>query len=536
MSVTVKRHVYSNGLNVEYIYSGSGNIPKQELNCTPDQSICVTIKGDFDKLEDGCFSNPNLRSVVLDGGSYKHIGSGCFKSRLLSCVALPETLESIGHDNFNGKLSSIFIPGFIKNLPADNFRECDDLFSIEVSADNEAYCSLDGILYTKDLTAVVFCPNNRTQPVVLPETVKHIGEYCFYRCKSLKKILIPSSVETIGDYAFAHCEIESITVPSSVKNIGVGAFADCTVDFLTIPDSVTSIGRGCFKCASISRTLRLPKYLVSIPDFAFDGMKAAEINGSFNAVTHVGDRGFAFMNYNLTFIRHPRMSFNSLQQVGSSAFSYYNNTKVFEFYSCLKTIGFSAFSGSRYDVKIRYFSMCPIRLDSHAFRDLPAKATLVVPPGTKMIFERATPWSLFNNIEEMSIDKDGIDAEDTEVSRHNYVERLKSIVNSTFNYDGEYLRDILKELGQNFINVESDMEYEQACSLLRYNRLFTPAIIPGLDLLLVKTWTQKYRLRYLNELLAAGIPVSELFMQDLNDHSLSTDTAPLLLSVAIENK
>ena len=46
--------------------------------------------------------------------------------------------------------------------------------------------------------------------------------------QDVKKIVIPDSVKSIGDEAFSHCtSLESISILDSVKSIGEDAFAQC---------------------------------------------------------------------------------------------------------------------------------------------------------------------------------------------------------------------------------------------------------------------------------------------------------------------
>lgn len=67
--------------------------------------------------------------------------------------------------------------------------------------------------------------------VVIPESVKEIGERAFRYCTRLKKVEIPKSVERIGDCAFDGCLNANITIkkPRSriIKYIGQCAFGEC---------------------------------------------------------------------------------------------------------------------------------------------------------------------------------------------------------------------------------------------------------------------------------------------------------------------
>ncbi len=533
MSYNIEQHTYSSF--IEYCFSGTGNIGKQEFSCEKehaDKSIYVKIQGDFDKLEDSCFADDRVCSVALVGGSYKHIGNNCFKSSNLNNVQLPEMLESIGSGNFSGAMRTITIPRLIKDFPVGNLIECNKLFAIYVAEENEHYQSIDGILYNKEVTKVVFCPNARTAPVILPKSVKDIGEYCFYNCKKLGKIIIPSSVETIDKSAFSDCEIEEIVIPSSVKTIGDSAFWSSKIGKLTIPDSVLSIGNYCFDLAKIAK-LKLPSSLTTIQKETFRSLRSQHIQCSFNKVTNIDCYGLGFVESDFLL---PSLSFDSLQRIGSSAFTYYRLSHALEFYSCLKSVGAYAFGDIRNNIHIRYFSMCPIELDTDALKRLPANATLVVPPGAKQIFERADQWSLFSKIIELPIDKDIIGGREEDVPQEVVIKRLKSILYSTCNYDSTYLKGIMTEVSQNFKSIQSDKEYEQACMLFRYNRMFTPAVIPGLDLSLVRNWPLKYQIRYVKESMASGVPVSQLFMLNQAVNVLSTDSDSLFLPMSVDDQ
>lgn len=55
----------------------------------------------------------------------------------------------------------------------------------------------------------------------IPDTVKTLGERCFYYCKSLKNIEIPDRIETIGNGAFAGCTlINELNIPGNIKSMG----------------------------------------------------------------------------------------------------------------------------------------------------------------------------------------------------------------------------------------------------------------------------------------------------------------------------
>ena len=72
-----------------------------------------------------------------------------------------------------------------------------------VDENNPYFCSVDGIIYTKDLKTLVAYPNK----------------------KEGATFTIPSTVENISDFAFNNClQLESLIIPKTVKYVGAGAF------------------------------------------------------------------------------------------------------------------------------------------------------------------------------------------------------------------------------------------------------------------------------------------------------------------------
>ena len=96
--------------------------------------------------------------------------------------------------------------------------------------------------------------NGSSMDVVIPDTVKTIGDKAFSGLSNLTSIVIPDGVTRIGNNALSGCTgLTSVTIPGSVKSIGSSAFQGCSgLTSIKIPDSVTEIGSSAFNdCAGL---------------------------------------------------------------------------------------------------------------------------------------------------------------------------------------------------------------------------------------------------------------------------------------------
>ena len=75
--------------------------------------------------------------------------------------------------------------------------------SINVDINNKDYSSIDGVLYNKDKTEIIWYPSKRVNDIyIISENTSSIGEYAFDECDRLKGIIIPENVENIDYRAF----------------------------------------------------------------------------------------------------------------------------------------------------------------------------------------------------------------------------------------------------------------------------------------------------------------------------------------------
>ena len=229
----------------------------------------VTSIGDY--AFRGCtgLTSVTIPDSVTNLGIYAF--SGCTG---LTSVNIPDSVTSIGKFAFYGctGLTSVNIPASVTSIGDRTFYDCSSLTSIEVDENNEYYCDIDGVLFTKDKKTLVAYPAGGAITYAIPDSVTSIGNWAFSNCGSLTSVTIPDSVTSIGNYAFYNCSsLTRVTIPDSVTSIGNSAFSSCSsLTSVTIGESVTSIGDWAFDDCSSLTSVTIGDSVTSIGYWAFD--------------------------------------------------------------------------------------------------------------------------------------------------------------------------------------------------------------------------------------------------------------------------
>ena len=93
--------------------------------------------------------------------------------------------------------------------------------------------------------------------VILPPSVRQIGEMAFSGCTHLRQLVLPGSVTRVGTLAFAKCtQLEHVRMEPGVQALAPSCFSKCAaLKRVDIPMSVTNFGGGVF--FGCSKQLRL---------------------------------------------------------------------------------------------------------------------------------------------------------------------------------------------------------------------------------------------------------------------------------------
>ncbi len=144
---------------------------------------------------------------------------------------------------------------------------------VEIAEGNETYLSVDGIVYTKDMTTLwSFPPEHKYDGYVLPETVTAIGDYAFCGLFYLSSFEIPARVKSIGEAAFMGTRLKNIVIPSTVESVGSAAFQNCKqLVSIEFPEGMTLMPDHVLTYCSKLESVNLPSSLTKIGGYAFNG-------------------------------------------------------------------------------------------------------------------------------------------------------------------------------------------------------------------------------------------------------------------------
>lgn len=215
-----------------------------------------------------------------------------------------------------------------------------------------------------ELPATVFFGKGYTS-VVLPTTLKVIGDQALAGCSSLTTVEIPASVTRIGDDAFNGSGITSVTIPATVQTLGERTFASCkslttatvlcqdtgaetfascpSLSQVTLGNDVKTIGSGAFKGTTALHEINVAvgSALESIGDCAFmgSGINTADLSNLSNLTT-IGMWAFA----NCKDLNDLSLG-SAIESVGDGAFFYNTGLESVQMPEGITRVGDYLFAG-----------------------------------------------------------------------------------------------------------------------------------------------------------------------------------------------
>ncbi|MGN1328525.1 MAG: leucine-rich repeat protein [Eubacterium sp.] len=216
--------------------------------------------------------------------------------------------------NCDETLNSISFGKDVKEIDGKSIYSCWWVQNVFVDDENPYLCDIDGVVYDKDLTEVIFYPNDHDKYLraklgydnllddegnpmeeLWGTTERYDEEFLAEYNKQIRTYVIPSTVTKIGQLAFAYSNITDLYIPEGVKTMESMAIFKNTVllniysyttdELITdvtykaidgmksvynsLPEGLEYIGSDCFYyCRGLSY-MYLPKSVTYIGHHAF---------------------------------------------------------------------------------------------------------------------------------------------------------------------------------------------------------------------------------------------------------------------------
>ena len=217
----------------------------------------------------------SLNDVII-GNSVTTIGNVAFGNcRSLTEITIPDSVTTIGNRAFDScsKLTNINLPNSINSIGDEAFSHCDNLMSINISEKNRYYCTIDGVLFDKNITTLMQYPIARTDTsYTIPNTVTGVDDHAFSGCENLKNITVYNPT----CYFYIYCGIDKDNIIYGFKGSTAEEFAQKVgADFIDVEtvhshnftESDTTDAKICLVCGRTECEILGHKYTNSCDSF-----------------------------------------------------------------------------------------------------------------------------------------------------------------------------------------------------------------------------------------------------------------------------
>lgn len=216
------------------------------------------------------------------------------KDKIQSAV-IESGVQSISGGAFSGctALEKVSISDTVAQIDLNAFDGCTALAEFEVAADNKAFSSDGGVLFSAG-KELLRCPVGKSADYTVPSGTVAIAGGAFKDCAKLESLVIPDSVTAIGKSAFENCAaLKRITLPKSIAMLEALTFSGCaSLAEITLPDGLKALGEKVFSGCAALKSVKIPAEVTVIPTEAFSGCVSLESITIPKSVSHINEHAF----------------------------------------------------------------------------------------------------------------------------------------------------------------------------------------------------------------------------------------------------
>ena len=208
-------------------------------------------------------------------------------------VVIPPYVRKICNNSIScHNAKSLFIPEYVSQIDERALASLTKLQTITVHPENKHYKVINNCLIEISSKKIVISAKGGTIPkdelvdniasfafkgrndlikIIVPDTIKSIGQNAFEDCKNLKEVELPKYLQTISEGMFYNCsKLTNIKFPTTLKEIGSNAFNKCAnLKSVLLPKTTNRIDDGAFNCDKLGK-ICLPTSVKDVHTNAFN--------------------------------------------------------------------------------------------------------------------------------------------------------------------------------------------------------------------------------------------------------------------------
>lgn len=234
----------------------------------------IAIPDNIPLLKPYAFGGNNIDKLILNSTfspklwDYAYADNHSIGSVTIDCY-------SVSQGCFAGSdIKTVIIKDNVRVLRNRAFENCKQLTTFNMGEEQ----SEENVFQVNLLEIGDYCfHNSGVQSIVIPKSIKKIGEYCFAQDQDsgvhgLKNVLLEEGLTSIGTRAFSKSALEEVLIPKSMQAINIYAFDNCAaLSIINFEDGLKEIGTVdgyCFSnCGVLS--LNFPASIQKISKYAF---------------------------------------------------------------------------------------------------------------------------------------------------------------------------------------------------------------------------------------------------------------------------
>lgn len=197
------------------------------------------------------------------------------------------------------EIESLTLPDSLEAVGEDAFKGCARLQRIDAGERNETFSTHDGMLFSKDLTTLLICPEGKQGVAQLPESTTAFEPTAFAACTNLTAFQVPETNTTFAAIdgilytsdrtrlLLAPANTVAVTLAPETTTIAAGAFAECAnLNTIVSNAAIQQIEPGAFALNTITNAV-----VALSASENYDALKAVWDDAGFSTYTEPATPG-----------------------------------------------------------------------------------------------------------------------------------------------------------------------------------------------------------------------------------------------------